>query len=160
MNTGEQPVITSAISDNCTDVGKRIGAIMTDPDLDGILPQESEATLMLAARVENWENVIRPALEEGKIIISDRFQTCFAIYQDLDFPVAKRRLWEFGLSREADLEFIYDIDPGRTPFPARHRRQPVGAEDESGLARDALAILGRGERRGLGGSRRCESVNR
>ena len=102
---------TSAISENCTHVGRRIGTIMTDPNLEGILPQESEGLLMLAARVENWENVIHPALREGKIVLSDRFQSCFAIYQDLDNAVAKRRLMEFGLNRDADIEFIMDIDP-------------------------------------------------
>ena len=110
-------VRTSAISENCTEVGRRIGAIMTDPDLDGILPDESEATLMIAARVENWRNVIRPALEDGKIVVSDRFQTCFAIYQDLDFQVARRRLMEFGLNREADLEIILDIPPSKIHAP-------------------------------------------
>ena len=124
-------VRTSAISENCTEVGRRIGAIMTDPDLDGILPDESEATLMIAARVENWRNVIRPALEDGKIVVSDRFQTCFAIYQDLDFQVAKSSTHGVRAESGSGLGNHPRHSAVQNPRPARYGREST--REETGI---------------------------
>ena len=97
-------VRSSAISDHCTKIGGMIGKIMREPNQ--MIHEETECLLMLAARAQTHAEVIMPALYRGAVVISDRFRSCLAIYQDIDFAVANRRLMEFGLNREADLEFI------------------------------------------------------
>jgi dTMP kinase len=41
----------------------------------------TEALLYLACRADHWQTVIKPALEAGKIVISDRFQDSTIVYQ-------------------------------------------------------------------------------
>ncbi len=47
------------------------------------LRAESEALLFLASRVQLFETVIRPALEAGSTVISDRFHLSTLIYQGI-----------------------------------------------------------------------------
>jgi dTMP kinase len=54
-----------------TQVGERIRAVLKDPGLE--LSPETEALLFAAARAELVERVIRPALEEGRVVVCDRF---------------------------------------------------------------------------------------
>ena len=44
---------------------------------------ETEALLMYAARRDNYIRVIRPNLNEGKIVISDRFSDSTNVYQGI-----------------------------------------------------------------------------
>ncbi|MDR1390990.1 MAG: dTMP kinase [Holosporales bacterium] len=41
----------------------------------------TEALLYLAARSDHWERVIKPAIDAGKVVISDRFHDSSIIYQ-------------------------------------------------------------------------------
>jgi dTMP kinase len=43
----------------------------------------TEALLFLAARADLWKRVIKPALDSGKIVISDRFQDSSVVYQGM-----------------------------------------------------------------------------
>ncbi|MDX1917099.1 MAG: dTMP kinase [Rickettsiaceae bacterium] len=60
-----------------TDLGERIRDIVV---FDKILPT-TELLLILAARNEHIERVIKPALVEGKVVICDRFIDSTAAYQ-------------------------------------------------------------------------------
>ena len=51
---------------------------------DGVLSVNTELFLFEAARVEHVNNVIIPALEEGKIVICDRFADSTYSYQGID----------------------------------------------------------------------------
>lgn len=62
-----------------TEVGERIREILKDPALE--LGPESEALLFSAARAELLTRVIRPALADGKVVISDRFLDSSLAYQ-------------------------------------------------------------------------------
>ena len=62
-----------------TAVGERVRELLKDPSIavDG----RTEALLFAAARAELVSEVIRPALEDGKVVISDRFLDSSLAYQ-------------------------------------------------------------------------------
>lgn len=94
----------------------------------------SEALLMLAARRDHWRNTIKPALDRGGWVISDRFHDSTVAYQgygrgvplaDLD---ALRRI-VLGDARP-DLTLILDLPVEQGLARARDRMKgQAGAED-------------------------------
>ena len=75
----------------------------------------SELFTFLAARAQHVEEVIRPALEAGKVVICDRFEDSTLAYQGYGrgLPVEQileaSRLVRGGL--KPDLTFLLDLDP-------------------------------------------------
>ncbi len=90
-----------------------------------------EAILFAAARSDHVEQVIRPAIEAGKIVLSDRFADSSRVYQgvtgelDPDFMTALERVTVNGMV--PDLTIVLDLDPDEGLRRAAHRR----GEDES-----------------------------
>lgn len=74
-----------------------------------------EAILFAAARSDHVEQVIRPAVERGAIVLCDRFLDSSRVYQgagsegDLAFVNALGRIALNGM--EPDLTLIFDVDP-------------------------------------------------
>jgi dTMP kinase len=62
-----------------TAVGERVRAVLKDSSL--AIGPRAEALLFAAARAELVAEVIRPALEEGKVVVSDRFLDSSLAYQ-------------------------------------------------------------------------------
>jgi dTMP kinase len=62
-----------------TDAAERIRTLLADPTAE--LEPLAELLLFLAARADLTERVIRPALEAGKDIVSDRFSDSSVAYQ-------------------------------------------------------------------------------
>jgi dTMP kinase len=62
-----------------TAAGERIRALLKDPELE--LSPQAEALLFAAARAELVAGVIRPALEDGRVVVSDRFLDSSLAYQ-------------------------------------------------------------------------------
>src|ERR1051325_9784914 len=62
-----------------TPVGERVREVLKDPSLE--LGPEAEALLFAAARAELVSRVIRPALESGRVVVSDRFLDSSLAYQ-------------------------------------------------------------------------------
>ena len=60
-----------------TQLGEQLRALL----LDATMNLETEALLMFAARREHIAQVIEPALQAGKIVISDRFTDASFAYQ-------------------------------------------------------------------------------
>jgi dTMP kinase len=77
-----------------TGIGRRVRDVLLDPDLGDMNPR-TEALLYAADRAQHVAEVIRPALEAGKIVVSDRFVDSSLAYQ--------------GVARELGLEEVYDI---------------------------------------------------
>ena len=73
------PVIV-AREPGTTPLGERVRTILLDsPELT--IPARSELFLLLAARAAFVDQVVRPALEEGKVVIADRFELSTLAYQ-------------------------------------------------------------------------------
>jgi dTMP kinase len=62
-----------------TDAAERIRELLADPEL--ALDPLAELLLFLAARADLTERVIRPALEAGRTVVSDRFSDSSVAYQ-------------------------------------------------------------------------------
>ena len=62
-----------------TPAGERIRALLKDPEVE--LSSEAEALLFAAARAELVADVIEPALEAGRVVVSDRFLDSSLAYQ-------------------------------------------------------------------------------
>lgn len=77
-----------------TEVGARLRAILLDSEIK--LHRRTEALLFMASRCEMVETVIRPALEAGQIVISDRFLLANVVYQSVDGGVDPALLWQLG----------------------------------------------------------------
>lgn len=106
------PVLES-VEPGGTPIGQQIRRILLDPANRELTPV-AELLLMFAARAQNVEQWILPALGEGKIVISDRFTDSSVAYQG-----AGRGLgWEtvLAIDRVAchglipDLTICVDID--------------------------------------------------
>ena len=74
---------------------------------------ESETLLFMAARNDHVEKVIKPAIEDNKIVICDRFMDSTIVYQGMRSPQAKKlslTLFEL-IGINPDITFLIDMDP-------------------------------------------------
>lgn len=97
-----------------TVISEKIRDMLLDVHNDGIIGK-TEALLYAAARSQLVEEVIRPALAQGKIIIADRYFDSTIAYQgygrglDLEFLEDLNRICTGGLN--PDVTLLLDIDP-------------------------------------------------
>jgi dTMP kinase len=95
-----------------TPVGERVRELLKDPALE--IGAEAEALLFAAARAELVAQVIRPALEEGRVVVSDRYVDSSLAYQGaarglgLD-EVARVNEWATG-GLVPDVTFLLELD--------------------------------------------------
>ena len=64
-----------------TPLGERIREILLTRDKQLAISRRSEMLLYMAARAQLVDEVIRPALEAGKIVVSDRYVLANIVYQ-------------------------------------------------------------------------------
>jgi dTMP kinase len=94
--------------------------------------ERMEAILFAAARSDHVEQVIRPAVAAGKIVLCDRFVDSSRVYQgvtgnlDSEFMAALERISVAGMM--PDLTLIFDIDPAEGLRRAAARRGPGAAD--------------------------------
>jgi dTMP kinase len=79
------------------------------PDIDRM----GEALLFMASRAQLVSEIIRPALESGQIVISDRFLLANVVYQGHAGGLDVERLWDIGRfatgGLEPDLTLVLDL---------------------------------------------------
>ncbi len=83
-----------------TPVGERVRSVLLDPELKGMVPI-SEALLYAASRAQHVNDVIRPGLEAGRVVVCDRYVDSSLAYQayarGLDFQtVMSVNQWATG----------------------------------------------------------------
>ena len=97
-----------------TKIGDKIRKILLDQKNDS-MDYKTEMLLFLASRAENVRLIILPALEEGKVVISDRFYDSTTAYQGygrgIDLKIIKHLNNLVVGKAIPDLTFILDIDP-------------------------------------------------
>jgi dTMP kinase len=64
-----------------TALGERVREILLNSDHTTPIAPRSEMLLYMAARAQLVEEVIRPALDAGKVVVSDRFLLANIVYQ-------------------------------------------------------------------------------
>jgi dTMP kinase len=109
-----------------TAVGRDIRRIVLDPTT-GDLADRTEALLYAADKAEHVEKVVRPALERGAVVITDRYVDSSLAYQGagraIDVPELEQVLrWATGDLRP-HLTVLLDVEPstGLGRFEERDR---------------------------------------
>ena len=100
----------------------------------------SELLLFLAARAQLVKNVIRPALEAGKWVLSDRFSDSTIAYQGYGrgLPLEDlRQMNDFACSGlKPDLTLLFDVSPEVS------RARMRGREAATGTTADRIELAG------------------
>jgi dTMP kinase len=117
-----------------TSLAEAVRALLLDPELnpDGL----SEIFLLEASRHDHVERTIGPAIEEGAVVLCDRFTDSSLVYQGLvrglgwDEVAALNRLATGGL--EPDLTLVFDMDP-EAALARAYSRNSLGRSRESRL---------------------------
>lgn len=119
-----------------TPLGERVrGIVLDSASLE--IPPASELFLMLAARAAFVRQVVRPALEAGSVVISDRFELSTLAYQGAGrgVPVEEirraNRLATGGLSPDATILLTLDPEEGV-------RRQEAAAKRRDRMEREGI----------------------
>jgi dTMP kinase len=96
-----------------TPAGERVRAVLLDPTVS--LSPQTEALLFAAARAEIVAEVIRPALSEGRVVVSDRFLDSSLAYQGgargLGVEEVERINRFATQDLVPDLTFLLELDP-------------------------------------------------
>jgi dTMP kinase len=109
--------------------GTPLGEALRTLMLERSMAPLTETLLLFAAREEHLEQVIRPALAQGRWILCDRFTDASYAYQGGGRGVPAERLdtlagWVQG-TLQPDLTVLVDVDPAE----AQRRRARVRAAD-------------------------------
>jgi dTMP kinase len=126
-----------------TAIGDQVRKILLDPQNTN-LAARAELLLYAAARVQHIEELIRPELAEGKIVLCDRFSDATVAYQgygrslEPDTILALDRIATGGL--KPDLTILLDIDPAAGLARARGRNSSRGLEAEARFENEDLAF--------------------
>jgi dTMP kinase len=128
-----------------TPLGKKLRPILLHPD--SIICPEAELLLYLADRAQHVKTVILPALEDCKIVISERFADSTIAYQAAGRGLPEKTV--VALNRAAtggltpDLTLLLDISPAA----AGERRASQKADRLEGLEKSFHQRLAQGYRR-------------
>lgn len=82
-----------------TSVGEKIREILLNPEIEKV-DSRAEVLLFAASRAQIVSNVIKPALKEGKIVISNRYVDSSYTYQ--------------GMAREIGLDWVIEVNKWAT----------------------------------------------
>jgi dTMP kinase len=101
----------------CRDPGStRLGESVRQILLDTLatpIGRRSEMLLYMAARAQLVEEVIRPALAEGRVVVSDRFLLANVVYQGHASGLDVDEVWRVGRvatnGLEPDVTFVLDL---------------------------------------------------
>lgn len=130
-----------------TDAAERIRDLLADPTL--ALDPFAELLLFLAARADLTERVIRPALEAGRDVVSDRFSDSSVAYQGAARGLGVGEV--IGLCEAAtdglwpDLTLLLKVDPevglGRADGEDRFESEGLELQRAVAAAYEEIAII-------------------
>ena len=106
---------------------------------------ETEILLFTAARRDHLEKTIRPALDRGEIVITDRFADSTRIFQGItrgDLADTVDRLHALMIGVEPDVTLLFDLDPTLGLSRAQARAGTELRFEDMGLAFQAKARAG------------------
>lgn len=88
-------VVVETVEPGGTEIGRQIRRILLDPANTAIQPR-TELLLYFASRAQNVDEVIRPALDAGSVVLCDRFTDSTLVYQ--------------GCGRGLEASVVLDLD--------------------------------------------------
>lgn len=116
--------------------GTPLGEHLREIVLHQAMHPETEALVMFAARREHIEQIIRPALAAGEVLISDRFTDASFAYQCGGRGLPEARLealeqWVHG-DLQPDLTLLFDVPTEIAAARLANAREPDRFEREQG----------------------------
>ncbi len=131
---GHDPLVTR--EPGGTPVAEAVRRILLGPDA---LSARTELLLVLASRSALVAEVIRPALADGRVVVTDRFHLSTLAYQGYGRELPREdvgRMNTFATGGlEPDLTVLLDVDPG---VGAARKRAAGGGADRIERAGDAF----------------------
>lgn len=106
---------------------------------------ETEILLFTAARRDHLEKTIRPALDRGEIVITDRFADSTRIFQGItrgDLSQTVDRLHALMIGVEPELTLLFDLDPATGLARATARAGAEQRFEDMGLGFQTRARAG------------------
>ena len=105
--------VVSCRDPGTTKLGEAVRAILLGAEFR--IDYRSEMLLYMACRAQLVQEVIRPALEQKKVVISDRFILANVVYQGCAGGIDPHEVWQVGkIATEnllPDLTFVLDLSP-------------------------------------------------
>lgn len=140
-NSGHQVAVTREPG-GCR-IADAIRTLLLDPGNDSIVPQ-AELLLYSAARAQHVAEFILPALEQGKIVVCDRFADATTVYQgagrglDMAQIETVNRFASKGLIPDLTLLLDHPVEEGLQR--ARLRNRSVSLESEGRFEQEPFAF--------------------
>lgn len=126
-----------------TAIGDRIRGILLDPahaHLDAV----AELLLYGASRSQHLREVILPALQDGAIVLCDRFSDATLAYQGYGRGLDKQMIADLDRiatgGMKPDLTVLLDIEPAAGLARAHRRNRSEGLEAEARFEQEELAF--------------------
>lgn len=98
-----------------TQVGAELRRLVLDPSFGDVSPR-AEALMYAGDKAQHVYEVVRPALEEGKVVVCDRYVDSMVAYQGagraLGLEEISRIAWWAVGDLRPDLTILLDADPG------------------------------------------------
>jgi dTMP kinase len=133
-----------------TAIGEKIRNLLLDTSTSDLSPM-SELALMFASRVQHIQEIIQPALAEGRVVLCDRFTDSSEAYQGggrklgSEPVLALHRILCGNL--QPDLTILMDSDVAASVKRARRRNiarvSGDGGGDENRFEQESRAFFGR-----------------
>lgn len=104
-----------------------------------MLSPRTELLAVLSARSDHVEKVIRPAIEKGMIVLSDRFIDSTVVYQGYAVSEDSQAVLRIALEAVSllpDLTFLLDVDIGQTT--TRRKQRGGGDQDKMEQQQDVF----------------------
>jgi dTMP kinase len=100
-----------------TPLGERIREVLLANDSDTPISRRSEMLLYMAARAQLVEEVIRPSLKAGNVVIADRYLLANVVYQGYAGGLDPQEIWDVGRVATRglmpDCIFVLDMVPSK-----------------------------------------------
>ena len=106
--------VITTIEPGGTEIGNQIRDILLSPSNKKMIPL-TELFLYLSSRAQIVQEIIQPALTQGKAVLCDRYADSSVAYQGVGRKLGVDRVKRFNsiatTGLEPDLTFFFDIDP-------------------------------------------------
>ena len=145
-----------------TALGEAVRGILLDGRIESISPR-SEMLLYMAARAQLVDEVIRPALKAGAVVLSDRFLLANVVYQGHARGLETQTLWQIGRVAtdgvEPDMTFVLDLPVEVAAARLGGHRDRLESEDEAFHQRLREGFLKEAEKKDHAGENRIVVVD-
>ncbi len=133
-----------------TNLGEAVRELLLDRH-DLQIDRRSEMLLYMAARAQLVEQVIRPALKQGKTVVSDRYLLANVVYQGYGGGLDVEMLWQVGQVATGrlmpDLTILLDMPAGAAASRITGRLDRMEKQGDAFHARVREGFLAEAARR-------------